>query len=325
MTPLGRKHYGVTVLPLLTLVVLLPLIGRSQSRDSSAHDLVRFLTYQSDRPGKPLVLAGLSSCGRVKQDRAAARSLAELGATAIPDIERALDAIEKRGESSEYALGAGWLLDSYVHIKGPAGFPRVRRMMRNPNLAFLGLDLDGAAALSLGLTSYVSDSHAPGRVFHCSRGGEPRDPLDQLILAWEWGDRPWLEASLGPRATAALNSLLEARTWADMRAEIWHAAIGRRVAVGYRFDISGRWAEPEETLDEERAAGTGVIPENPDLDTRFKNGSAGDCGRFRVKFLKTPIEVGPGYLAYVVDNSDLGNLLRLISSCAAGEPAAGQR
>ncbi len=109
------------------------------------------------------------------------------------------------------------------------------------------------------------------RIIHCSRYEEPRDVLDQLILAWERNDRPLLEASLAPGARAALNSLLAGTTWVGLRGELWPDRSGGGVALGYRFDISGRWSEPEETLEEDRAYGDAALSSaNPDLDTLLK-------------------------------------------------------
>jgi hypothetical protein len=259
------------------------------------------------------------SCGQLTPDLEAARSLVKLGVSAIPDVEHALDSIEGLGDGSEYAPGAGWLVDAYAEIVGPDAFMRLRRMLSNPKLAFLRLDLDGSIALSLNLTFYASGSRVPTRLFLCDRRGEPRDALNQLILAWRSNDIRWLQGSLGPRASVALNSLLEGRTWADMRAELWRGASGSEVAVGYRFEAPDWWSRPEDTLGRKREFVALAHPEDPDFETRFVNASGGDCGKIRVKFLATPKGAGPGYLMYVVDNSDFGELLRLIGSCAAGD------
>jgi len=316
---INLKQARGAIVGILALVGLLPTIAMGQTHEVSSEDLIGFLTYQSGRPGRALVLAGISGCGHFQENRAAAKSLVRLGDSAIPQVERALDSLENTGEGSEYVLGAEWLLDAYAEIGGPAAFVRLRKMASNPNLAFIRLRLDGAIALSLSLTSYVSGSQVPSRIFRCSRRGEPRDALDQLILAWERDDCRWLQGSLGPRASAALDSLLRGRTWADLRADLWHGAPGGDVAVGYRFDASDWWSRPEDTLGKEREYVALAHPESPDFETRFRDASGGDCGKHRVKFLKTPMGAGPGDLMYVVDNSDLEELLRLISSCAAAD------
>src|SRR5262249_28332706 len=153
-------------------------------------DFIRFLNYASDdRKNRRLVF----SCGLWNADRAAAQSLAKFGTRAATEIEQALDSIERRGRSSEFAVSAGWLLIAYARIKGPAAFSRLREMRSNPGLRFLALSLDESAALSLGVTSYVSSFREPLPVTHCDRESDPRDGLDQFILAWERNDPSRLE------------------------------------------------------------------------------------------------------------------------------------
>lgn len=141
-----------------------------------------------------------------------------------------------------------------------------------------------------------------------------------MILAWEKNDREWLEAGLGPTGKAALSSLLENRTWQDMLAELRPDQSDDKVAVGYRFNISGRWAEPEETLEEDRDYGDAVmLSRKPEfeIDTLLKDSSGADCGRHRVKFLKTPSTLLGRPMKYVVDNSDFPDLLKSVATCAA--------
>jgi hypothetical protein len=103
-----------------------------------------------------------------------------------------------------------------------------------------------------------------------------------------------------------------------MRAELWPGKSGGGVAVGYRFEVPGRWSEPDDTLEEKTGDVAAPIMEAPhfDLDTQFTDRSGRNCGRHNVKFVKTPTAVGPGDLMYLVDNSDIGDLLSLISACA---------
>ena len=143
------------------------------------------------------------------------------------------------------------------------------------------------------------------------RGFPPRDVLDQFILAWERNDQQWVEASLGPNAKAALQSLLNGRTWAKMRAELWRGKSDGRVAVGYRFVDSGWWSEREQPLPINLDARK---PANP--ETLFTNSSGGECGRHSVRFLDA--DEG-NHTIYRVDNPDLGDLLHVISSCAGRE------
>ena len=164
----------------------------------------------------------------------------------------------------------------------------------------------GIIALSLGLTSYVSNSRPLVRHFSCTRGPEPRDALDQLILALERNDRSLLEANLGPNALNA---------WVSMPSEL-RKGVGANSAMGYRFEMTGRWAEPAEIIDDEKDYGDISLPENPHLESRFKNSSGIDCARHMVEFIQTQAG-GSGPAMYLVDNSDLGDLLGSIASCAA--------
>jgi hypothetical protein len=268
------------------------------------------------------------------------------GSSAVPAIEDALDSFEARGEESKVASKLGWLLLAYARIKGPAAYPRLRRMY-NQRLSVYGADsyendLDRSVALALGLTSYVSATAgsqalrqcaldtarslsrtpcvAPWRqipflALNCNRVDEPRDALDRLILAWEKDDRVSVEASLGPRAKIALDQLLKGRGWTRMRSELLPVKAGRRVAFGYQFVLSGRWVEPDETLEGDKGGGTSeAVPVNPEIEALFRNSSGAACGKMHLSFSKTP---PPGMAEYMVDTPELADLLQVISSCAA--------
>jgi hypothetical protein len=282
--------------------------------DQAASDLITFLNYRGDRPGKGLVLLGVSGCGHFKEDRDAAISLVKLGTLALPNIEEALDSIENVGKRSEFAFNGGWLTGVYAKIKGPEALPRIRSMLANPNLDFLRLDLDRAVALSLNITSYVSGSRTPMRVFHCGRSEEPRDALDKLILAWESNDRQGFEASLGPSARGALDRLFRVHTWESLRSELWHVASSVVPAIGYQLRFGGKWSQPEETLEQE-TVGRRLSEDLPtlELEIALKNSVGVDCGTRRVQFLKADSVTG----GYLIDSPDLRDLLHSISACAA--------
>jgi hypothetical protein len=300
-------------------------IGRGQVIQSPV-DLIKFLTYQSVRPVSLAREFGAFSCGSAdaegREDRAAAASLVKLGSSAIPSLEGAFDSLEEQGRRSEFSTGAAWLFYAYAKIEGPTALLRLRRMISNPGLNFLQPSLDYAVALSLGLTSYVSSSRQipAGEMIYCD-GEMPRDTLDELVLAWERNNRSALEASLGPNARVALQSLLDkGRSWAAVRADLWRGKSGSDVAMGYRFDIAGRWAKPAETLEQEQeeqaVVDVGRRPVNLQFDTLLKGSSGGDCGRHAIKFLRSQ-STGSFVAKYLVDNSDLGDLLRSIAACAA--------
>jgi hypothetical protein len=297
--------------------------GSAQTKEQSPDNLIRFLTYQSDRPSNLIRDLGLFTCGSAnalaRENRAAAASLVRLGASAIPSLEGALDSIEQQGEHSEFSPGALWLLAAYAKIDGPAAYPRLRRMISEPRLDFLQPGLDNAVALSLDLTSYVSSSRQipVGMMILCD-GGSPRDFLDQFILAWEKNSRPSLEANLGPNARTALRSLLKGRNWAAMRADLWRGTPGGAVALGYRLDTADRLAKPRETLEEVGQGVTDAAPTtvNFEIDAFLKNSPGGDCGKSRIKFFRREGKASFTH-EYVVDNADLGDLLRSIATCAA--------
>ena len=276
-------------------------------------DLIEHLTK---RPP----VESLLGCGPVSEYRATATRLAALGMNATPAVDAALDSIERQGQQSDFAPNAGWLLLAYSRIEGTRAVPRLTRMLHANLLAFLGLELDEAMALALDITSYVDNRREAGAEFFCRRA-EPRDALNQLIAAWLKNDRQGIESSLGPKARAALKSSLRSKTWPIMRAELWNKAKGDS-AVGYRFEVSGRWSEPEETLSEIAETDPTQDRQGPKIETIFKSGSGADCGRHTIGFVgittATVVGVAPSYPdTYRIDNSDILDLLRQISSCAA--------
>jgi hypothetical protein len=302
------------VLPAILVGLLSPQIARDQSSGQSPRQLIEFLTHESpDRAGG----ATTFDCASVSADRAAARALAESGRTAIPALEEAIGAIESKAMGSVNFHSAGWLLDAYARVEGADAYPRLRRMDRNPALIFIRLDLDNALALSLRLTSYVSSSNLLAVVVDCTRPGEPRHTLNQFLLAWERNDRDWLEASLGPNARSALESLLDQKTWAAMRAEFWKRESRLGDAVGYRFEGGGRWSEPQETLtDPSEPTGEPQDASSPELEARFTDSSGKECGRHRLKFVRPPVGGPQASLPYLIDNPDLTEILRTTASCA---------
>jgi hypothetical protein len=294
----------------------------AQAQGQSASDLIKFLTYQSGRPDSGL-RSGVTSCGEAiraaQDDRRAANSLVSLGVSAIPDIEKALSSLEKNGGQSPVYFNGSWLLVTYAGILGPKAYPRLERMLGNPTLG-MERALGAAIAISLGLTSYVdSSSRIYERTIACG-AREPRDALDGLILAWERNDREALYASLGPVARAVLESRLTGQTWQQFRAGFWRGGLVRSVAVGYRLEASGSWAQPSMTLDEAVALSrivvdVSAIPVNPQLEARFTDRKGQECGEQRVRFHTAQDSVRT--LMYFVDSPDLVDLLRLVSNCAS--------
>jgi hypothetical protein len=297
---------------LFALDALLPTANvMGQSQAPSAADLIARLGNQSrERFRDPSF-----TCGQLlaiaADSRQTAELLAESGSSASPEIEEALDSIEKEAQGSRFAPGGEWLLYAYAKIKGSDAYPLLRKMAGEPELQFLHYALDTSVALALGLTSYVDGSRIPSEGI--CRSEVPRDALNDLILAWERDDRERFEARLGQSAKGALKSLLKGRTWTRMRSDLWRKNGGRDAAVGYRFDTTERWSEPDETLEPE-------APQSPDPDvaeipTLFRSGASTVCGVYQVKFYRTQ-DKGAVLRKYVVDNPDIEGLLNLITVCA---------
>jgi hypothetical protein len=108
MTRIERKPAVFGAVPLFVFLALLSAAkGTSQTQEQSPSDLIRFLTYPSDRPDKHGTHRGswiVFSCGPAngedRDNRAVTNSLVKLGASAIPAIEAALDSIENRSNQS---------------------------------------------------------------------------------------------------------------------------------------------------------------------------------------------------------------------------------
>jgi hypothetical protein len=300
------------VLVAVGLLSVANVIG--QSTRQSASDLVRYLTYQSDQ-APPMRFNG---CSDPREEREAAHSLVALGVSAIPDIESALSFLQPAGHQMEGSVDSKWLLFAYAQIKGPAGYTLLQSLIDNSNLSHLRRRLDNAVAISFGLTSYVSGIRTPEAYLNCGIK-EPRSTLDDMILAWERNDLPWLEKQLGPNAQAAMDALLAERSWVGLRAHLWRGRSDSNVAMGYRFDIRNEWSEPEEVLDQRvtdarRHVNLGQYPMAPNLQTQFRNRAGFGCGQRGVKFLRIVEEL---HTKYVVDESDMEGLLNVISACAA--------
>jgi hypothetical protein len=326
MTLISRKLIRVGARTSLLLLGLM-LTDRAwcQPPKQSAEELIRFLTHQA--PGQTQAAEPVG-CGDTKEkqdDREGEEALVGLGASAVPALEVAFDSIQALGEESHFAFDDAWLMNAYARIMGRAAYPRLLRLLHNPKLAWSEGDLDSAMAVALGLTFYVSDmggtitAATVRRRPYCA-GPRPTDPLNDLILAWETDDVRLLEESLGPRAKAALISLLAGKTWEGLRAEIWPGPPPRGVAVGYEMESWGVWSESREgpggtdvgdvLKSGEHDMGLKIM--SAEINAVFKNGSGNDCGRRSIKFRTTR----NFFHLYLVDDPDLAGLLRLISSCA---------
>lgn len=297
------------------LACLAPNTGAGQASRKSASELLAFLTYQSNRPGKLREEMGVFGCGVVPENQAAAKKLVKLGSAALPALEQALASIEESGERSKFVLNAGWWLTAYAGIEGPRSYLSLQRLLNDPKLEFLHPNLEIPIAVSLSLTSYVSGSWGPGRVFRCSEQ-QPRDALNLLIMAWQKGDQHWVQASLGPDARSALDELLKNKPWTELRASLWPRRSNGNIAVGYRFSGPREWSEPTDFIEDVPPPQVDATPDSFTLDTRFTNYAGKECGRFQVRFIHTRRGVGPADLEFRIDTPDIDALLHVISACA---------
>lgn len=310
---LREIHQQPRSVALFAVLALVAVSASGQTRSDSASALISSLSPTPPN-GKPIIVS--FHCGMITGplwERQTANKLAQLGKTALPDLERASDSIENKGSKSGFNMH--WLFFAYARILGPAAAPRLLRMTKNPKLADTRRSLDDALALSLGLTSYVSDMGGKSRPVIC-RAQLPRDALDELLVSLGTGDFAGLQKSLGPEARQALDRELQARSWETMRQDIWHLRPGVDYAVGYRFEIPGPLSEPEETLEQPRLE----YPMPPltagrfSLETKFTDSAGKDCARYRVDFtVKDPLIPR----IYRIDNTDIDELLRLIGRCAS--------
>ena len=99
--PWTKYLRSVAWIPLFGLC--LPSLCDAQHVEARATDLLKYLTYQSGRPGK-VERETLFDCAAsdvtIREDRTAAAALVKLGPTAIPEIETALNSLMASGEES---------------------------------------------------------------------------------------------------------------------------------------------------------------------------------------------------------------------------------
>lgn len=313
--------------PLVTVVVsavgvLAPNASLCQTRDQSATEIIRFLTGPVNPNGPPIVEVqpGNPLTRRAEPDRAAANALVALGSAAADDLDAALNRIEQETNEGHVVLRSKWLLFAYARIRGPAAHQRLQAMISNRRLQYFHGDLDRALAIAFGLTAYVSAA----RLYPYSPmpPEEPRHALDRLILAWMQNHRSQMEEVLGPKARLDLDSLLANQSWSALRIRVWGGPPEPDVAIGFRFEGSGDWSKPEETLDQglhdRRFFKTwDQFPPDADLSTQFVDRAGNDCGgRREIRFVRVPGRPGNSPFKYVVDEVDLEGLLRAVSGCA---------
>jgi hypothetical protein len=142
----------------------------------------------------------------------------------------------------------------------------------------------------------------------------PREALDQLILGWEGNDMPLVEDALSRETRAAFNSEVKLKQWSRFRRAIWEKESNRSYSVGYRLKTSGGgWVEP--VMAKNHQPVDYIERPRPKIEIVFTTASGKECGVRPVGFLKSEVTHRPP--RYLVDESDVVGLLRLISHCAA--------
>jgi len=290
--------------------------GQSQTADS-AEDIVRQMFAISNPSSEAIV--GVAGCGEstdYSRLRNLERALVAYGTSALPAIENAIDALQREpAVRVRSGRAVEWVLNAYAQIGKELAFRRIVQMIGDPDLASFRVELDRAAALSIGLTSYVSSLSASALAFHCGRGEEPRDSFSKMIYALERGDRLLLLSTLSPRTRSTLEKTLSS---GDVGAFTGRSPNTRSsTSIGYRFAISGQWAQPDETRVLGRAELIAAFQSDViEIRTMLITKSGRDCGSHLVRFI-TLGNTKVGTQRYMIDSSDLPDLLRDINSCLA--------
>jgi len=275
----------------------------------SPSQLVKFVTYQDRSEDFDPTFECIAS-GPTKRDREAIERLVSLGERSVPAIEAEFGVISKKGANARYSPNTTLLLGAYARIRGARAFPRLRAMELGRDFSFATVSLDGSIAVALGLTSYVSIAQPPLRVLVACEGPQPRYALDQMIAAWQRGDRLWFETSLGETAARAIAEK-DDEEWQAFRRSLWRDT--PNAAIGYKFQVPGNLSEPSIPANLTRVPNE---EKNLDRDTAFYDRNGGSCGHMTMSFVRGATPQPPGYLGYVVDNPNITDVLQLISACA---------
>jgi len=307
----------VSLCKLLLVGVNLMLLGvgaRGQTTSQSPSEIIASITNRDGSWPSNVFSCGITTTD--EQDRALAAQLTRGGSLATTQLEQVFDSLQARGAESPYFQRSIWFFLAYASMLGPSASERLRTMIADSKFVSLQVALDRALAVFFGVTSYISSVRKFGPGDLCRRA-EPRDALDELIAAFEQGDLSRLAPVVGPAAVATLGQMEGGRSWEEFHRAVWRVPPKGQSAVGYLFDIRGRWSEPEQVLEgpSRYARNYGDAPVLADdfgLVTRFKTNSGSDCGTYTVDFHAVHDGVR---VHYQVNNSDLDGLVRMINSC----------
>jgi hypothetical protein len=275
----------------------------------SPSQLVKLVTYQNRAEDFDGTLNCVAT-GPAKRDQEAIERLVSLGERSVSALEEEFGAISKKGDNAQYSKNTALLLYAYARIRGARAFPLLRDMDLSQRFSFAAVPLDGAIAVALGLTSYLSIAHPSLRVLVECQGQQPRDALDQMVVAWERGDLLWFETGLGETAARAV--AVNDEDWQAFRRTFWRDA--PNAAIGYKFQVPGNLSEPSMRTPIQARVPNGE--EKFDVDTAFYDRNGRNCGHMMIEFIQSATPKPPGYLRYAVDNSNIADVLQLISACA---------
>ena len=152
-------------------------------------------------------------------------------------------------------------------------------LWRAIRLACWRQDFDGAIALSLGLTGYVSGSDELSTRGGCRRISEPRLALNSLFgPGMERNDWKALESSLGPSAKVPLIACCALSRGRSAGGIVAGTALNaRRSGTSSGSSTSGgsrrRLSTTKKSYSEVK------LNDKPEIDTRFKDSLSGDCGK----------------------------------------------
>ena len=301
----------------------------AQTDSQRARELIAHLTFESHQvSGDPAHADNHPSIALAEylQNRKTAQSLVALGAGAASQLNVALESLADAGTQSKYSRNAGWLMLAYARIEGEPAFYRLQRVGGAGKLAFLVPSFDRAAALALGLTSYVTSLRpihiyfgAPEQwAFSRFHPDWPRDGLDTFILALEKGDDHVLELSLGSNARSAYQQLAATKWLQDIRLKFKREQIAGS-SIGYRFLVPGQIAEPEEPLADRPPDILQAVrqPGIHQISTAFVTSRGSECRKITVDFESSPIaNAFPPGVRFLIDNRNLRELIKAIGDCS---------
>ena len=287
----------------LIFVVLSARLAVGQSIDAA----IAFQSFKDQFQRDPRV-----GCGSIVHEAALAKSLVQIGPPLLPLIEREFQRASAPG--SNLGFVSVWLEPIYAKIVGSPAFSVLKQRETSSGDGTKRRNLDRALAVSLGITSYVSDTRMAIREISCIRGAGPRSALDQLIVGWLQADLKWLEAALGPVAKTSLQQLILREHWELLRAKLMKGG-GSPIAIGFKFNIPNAWRIAEPALESTEAADS--FEELPDrstlaIETVFYGSNGVRCGAMPITFNKIDDNM---LSTHQVDSMDIEQLLRLLSTC----------